>query len=42
MDFGPPLHCLALCGDSHPLELEVGDHNLTSVTKCVFSSLFIL
>jgi diphthine synthase len=23
VDFGPPLHCLALCGDLHPLELEV-------------------
>ncbi len=23
VDFGPPLHCLALCGETHPLELEV-------------------
>lgn len=23
VNFGPPLHCLALCGDTHPLELEV-------------------
>ena len=23
VDFGAPLHCLALCGEVHPLELEV-------------------
>lgn len=23
VDFGAPLHCLAICGDVHPLELEV-------------------
>jgi hypothetical protein len=23
VDFGPPLHCLALCGDLHPLETEI-------------------
>ena len=23
VDFGLPLHCLALCGETHPLELEV-------------------
>ena len=26
VDFGPPLHCLALCGETHPLELEVLAH----------------
>ena len=23
VDFGPPLHCLALCGETHPLETEI-------------------
>jgi diphthamide biosynthesis methyltransferase len=23
VDFGPPLHCLAICGDLHVLEQEV-------------------
>jgi diphthine synthase len=23
VDFGPPLHCLALCGELHPLETEI-------------------
>jgi diphthine synthase len=23
VDFGEPLHCLALCGELHPLELQV-------------------
>lgn len=26
VDFGTPLHCLALCGETHPLELEVLAH----------------
>lgn len=25
VDFGPPLHSLALCGETHPLESEVVD-----------------
>ena len=27
VDFGAPLHCLALCGETHPLELEVRRHS---------------
>ena len=23
IDFGPPLHCMALCGELHPLEIEI-------------------
>lgn len=23
VDFGPPLHCLALCGETHPLEIDI-------------------
>lgn len=26
IDFGPPLHCMALCGELHPLEIEILDH----------------
>ena len=30
VDFGPPLHSLALCGETHPLESEVVDCHLIS------------
>ena len=26
IDFGPPLHCMALCGELHPVELELLEH----------------
>jgi len=26
IDFGPPLHCMALCGELHPLEIEILEH----------------
>lgn len=26
IDFGPPLHCMALCGELHPLETEILEH----------------
>lgn len=42
VDFGPALHCLALCGDTHPLELELLEHfkvklcDIGSATPSVF------
>lgn len=34
VDFGAPLHCLALCGETHPLELEVLElYKITDSTK---------
>ena len=38
VDFGPPLHCLALCGETHPLETEILEYFQVKADEMVLTS----
>lgn len=36
VEWGEPLHCLALCADLHPLEREVGGLGPTNICIAIY------